>query len=123
MLQRNVRLRGTGIAFPDLAFDLHPLERSTPKLIARQVHDRAPQVRLEGIGSTQVSEPTNELDERIVKKILRDAPITGQQIGETEASRSVANIQVRKATCVLPPHAVNGGRHHRFLRPFLRHTH
>ena len=77
-----------------LALQVLALDCSTSEVVLRQVHDRASQVRLEGIRVAEEPEPTHEADERLLDEVLSDGPVTGQQVREPDASGRRPNVGV-----------------------------
>jgi hypothetical protein len=66
VVRSDVRIGAHVLGPPTLALQKRALDRPTPEVVLRQVHDRSSQVRLEGVRVAEEPEPTYEADERLL---------------------------------------------------------
>jgi hypothetical protein len=61
-----------------------PFDGSATEVVLREVHDDPAQVGVERAGVPQVTEVPDHSDERVLRDVLRDRLVTGQEVGEPD---------------------------------------
>jgi hypothetical protein len=81
------------LPLPGLALQERTLRGPAPEVVPRQVDDGPAQVGVDRVAITDVVEAGREPDEGLLRQVLGEGPIAGQQIRKADGLRGRADVR------------------------------